>query len=158
MKKKTIIKIILDILLCLLFSFILFICVNIVIWCFKYWWILKYFDVINKKSRKESVQNVSMNPVSWFWFFYVDQNNIDQDPVVLDMFQQIDEVLNENNNWENYLWELDFDQQSWEDSNSMFGLDDENIEQIYSWEQKIENNNPYDPDFEDEFNRFFAWN
>lgn len=156
-----VIKTILSVFAWLFVAVILFICVNLVIGCVKYRWVWNYTKILDEKNWGETINQVSINPLSWLWLFYNQQNiNID-DPEALNMFQQVDNALIGN------PWVDDGAQDAelgvLDDSNdSMFDLewaDSVDTQENTIWEEKTQGvTNPYDPEFEDEFNSFFAWN
>ena len=155
-----VLKTILKTIMYLLFLVVLFVCVNLVVGCVKYWWISDYVNVLNEKKWNETIGELSLNPITWFAIFYQKDISDVQDPWIMDMFQQVDDALNKDNPETQLapeLWEL-------EDNTGTPAFDLE-------WYENMENDttadwsadstlgtNPYDPEFEDEFNSFFAWN
>ena len=99
-------------------ALIVFIVVNLIIWCIKYGWMSNYAQLLNNKDWSMSISQLSIqNPVSIFY----------------------------DNNWTqtwDILPEIDLEDET----------DIENIQEEIS--QDID---PYDPEFEDEFNSFFGW-
>jgi len=112
--------------ICWLFlAFLLFIITNLVIWVIQYWWTKNYSKYLNEKNRDDSIQQVY----------------ILRPKTWLSIFYEIDSVNIEiNNNEDNNIENIN--------SNEILSGDIE-------IEEKEINHNPYDPDYEDEFNSFF---
>lgn len=111
-------------------AFLLFIIVNLVFWAIQYWWTRNYAEYLNNKDRKDSINQVYiLKPKTWLSLFYEIETI------------KIDPIDTESNKIEN--------------------IDTENVDsnEILSWDTEDEpmdtNHNPYDPDYEDEFNSFF---
>lgn len=142
------IKKIINVLVWIILIIILFVLVNLLIWCVKFGSFSGYISWLNDKSWNTSIWNLSRNPVSRVWLFQIDSinNDLDLDTENMELIEKIDTLLswemiwNENIEigWENTI--NDNDLWVWTDTNTQ------------------DETNPYDPDFEDEFNSFFAWN
>lgn len=106
---------------------ILFILVNLINWTVWYWWTKNYAEILNNKDRNESVSQISiLKPKTWISIFY-------------------DSQVEENVDLEGIVDD--------------FNLEEDMGVEFESWdveeEEKEVNHNPYDPDYEDEFNSFF---
>ncbi len=109
-----------------------FLLVNLIYGCFKYDGVKNYMQILNEKDRDTSIWQVSISdPISIFWLFNTDTTN------------------NENSN-------LEQDQKTIPDSTE----NEEEIEKIDTQDTSTGSNemDPYDPEFEDEFNSFFWGN
>ena len=109
-------------------AILLFIIVNLINWAILYWWTKNYSEILNNKDRDESIAQISiLKPKTWISIFYASQVEKNDD---------IENVMEE------FVWDIELY---------------ENMD-IESWdviEEKESNHNPYDPDYEDEFNSFF---
>lgn len=121
----------------ILWVIICFILVNLIIWTIKYWWTKAYSQILNEKNWQESVSEFSiLRPRTRVAMFYKNpQENTEK---------QVEE---------NLLNELD---------NEASEQVDDIFNEILSGDAEVNeeestNHNPYDPDYEDEFNSFF-WN
>lgn len=104
----------------------LFIIVNIVIWSIQYWWTKNYSEYLNNKNRNESIAQVYILKPKTW----------------LSMFYEIDSInIKRKNNEDDSIKNID--------SSDILSGDVET-------EEKEVNHNPYDPDYEDEFNSFFG--
>ena len=118
-------------------TFILFIAINLIIWTIKYWWTKAYSEILNNKDRDKSIAEISiLKPKTRVAMFY-EATQEDADKTVEENLlngldsessAQVDDILNEFLSWDVEL------------------IDEETV-----------NHNPYDPDYEDEFNSFFWW-
>ena len=121
----------------ILWIIICFILVNLIIWTIKYWWTKAYSQILNEKDWQESMSEFSiLRPKTRVSMFYKDSQE--------DTEKQVEE---------NLLNELD---------NEASEQVDDIFNEILSGDVEVEegentNHNPYDPDYEDEFNSFF-WN
>ena len=121
----------------ILWIIICFILVNLIIWTIKYWWTKAYSQILNEKDWQESMSEFSiLRPRTRVAIFYKDSQE--------DTGKQVEE---------NLLNELD---------NEASEQVDDIFNEILSGDVEVEegentNHNPYDPDYEDEFNSFF-WN
>ena len=109
--------------------FVLFIVVNLVIWAVHYWWTKKYSEYLNSRNRDDSIAQVYiLKPQTWLSIFYeIDWLNAE---INNNQNTQVENIeSNETLSWDN-----------WDNT-----------------EIKEENHNPYDPDYENEFNSFFWW-
>ena len=117
--------------------FMWFILVNLIIWTIKYWWTKNYSEILNNKDRDKSVAEFSiLKPKTRVAMFYKDSQ------------EDIDKIVEEN-----LLNELD--------TEASAEVDDI-LNEFLSWDTEVTdeetvNHNPYDPDYEDEFNSFFWW-
>ena len=148
------IKKILKIIIMLIVVFMLFIIINLIIWWIKYKSFRDYANMLEQKSRNESIEDLTRNPISWISIFYEQADPIDSisDATTRDLLQNIDVLLPWDDNW---LLSEEID--DIENIDDIASLDDS----ISWWQDEIvesSDNNPYDPDYEDEFNSFFAWN
>ena len=108
---------------------LIFIIANISIWAYKIWSLTDYMSELNQKEWSESISSISLNdPVSIFSIFTVENDNTWSGNITEDLTQDVEKQE------ENILI-------TW----------DQNIE-INTWEEI----DPYDPEFEDEFNSFFG--
>jgi len=108
---------------------LIFIIANISIWTYKIWSLTDYMAELNQKEWSESISSISLNdPVSIFSIFTVENDNTWSGNITEDLTQDVEKQE------ENILI-------TW----------DQNIE-INTWEEI----DPYDPEFEDEFNSFFG--
>lgn len=121
----------------ILWIFMWFILVNLIIWTIKYWGTKAYSKILNQKNWQESVSEFSiLKPRTRVSMFYWDQQE-DTDKTVEESLlnemdteasAEVDDIFNEFLSWDAEV------------------IDEENV-----------NHNPYDPDYEDEFNSFFWW-
>ena len=121
----------------ILWIFICFILINLIIWTIKYWGTKAYSKILNEKNWQESMAEFSIiRPKTRVSMFYGSTQE--------DTGQTVEE---------NLLNELDTEASAEVDDifNELLSWDTEGIE-----EENV-NRNPYDPDYEDEFNSFF-WN
>lgn len=121
----------------ILWVLICFILVNLTIWTIKYWWTKAYSQILNEKNWQESMSEFSiLRPRTRVSMFYKDSQE--------DTEKQIEEKL---------LNELDDETSEQVDDifNEILSGD------VEISEEEKSNRNPYDPDYEDEFNSFF-WN
>lgn len=121
----------------ILWIFICFILINLIIWTIKYWGTKAYSKILNEKDWQESMSEFSiLRPRTRVAMFYKNPQE--------DTGQTVEE---------NLLNELDTEASAEVDDifNELLSWDTEGIE-----EENV-NRNPYDPDYEDEFNSFF-WN
>ena len=112
-----------------------FILVNLIIWAIKYWGTKTYSEILNQKDWQQSVTEFSiLKPKTRFAMFYKDSQE-DTDKIVeedllneldTEASAEVDDILNEFLSWDAEV------------------TDEETV-----------NHNPYDPDYEDEFNSFF---
>lgn len=119
----------------ILWIFMWFILVNLIIWTIKYWWTKTYSQILNQKDWQESMSEFSIfRPKTRVAIFYKDLQE--------DTQKQIEEKL---------LNELDDETSEQVDDifNEILSGDAETNE------EENTNHNPYDPDYEDEFNSFF---
>ena len=118
----------------LLTILVLFILINLAIWAFKYGWISRYATLLDNKDWSDSVSQMSItNPVA---IFYDETWSLDK---------KENQDLEENMAEENQNADPDIQQET-----------QENID----IKEEVEENpaiDPYDPEFEDEFNSFFGW-
>ena len=121
----------------ILWVIICFILINLIIWTIKYWGTKAYSQILNEKNWQESVSEFSiLRPRTRVAMFYKNpQENTEK---------QVEE---------NLLNELDNEASEQVDNifNEILSGDAEVNE------EESTNHNPYDPDYEDEFNSFF-WN
>ncbi len=141
--KNTKMKLVSKIICWILWILICFILINLLIWSVKYWWIQKYSTVLNNTNRQESISEISLfKPKTWVSVFY---KTAQDETMIIDEFTQIEDSLpNENSvqktsNVDSVLNEY----LSWDTPRD-------------SIQQSQPNRNPYDPDYEDEFNSFFG--
>ena len=107
-------------------AFALFIIVNLILWVIQYWWTKNYSKYLNEKSRDDSVEQVYiLRPKTWLSIFY------EVDWIDIEKKEDPKNVVEPTDLNENASW------------------DSENLE------ENTVNHNPYDPDYEDEFNSFF---
>lgn len=131
-KMKTACKVICRI----LWVLICFILTNLVIWTIKYWWTKAYAQILNEKNWQECMSEFSiLRPRTRVSIFYQDSQK--------DTEKQVENLLN------------DLDNETSQQVDDIFN-------EILSGDSKVSeeeniNHNPYDPDYEDEFNSFF-WN
>ena len=121
-------KLICKIICRILWIFIWFILINLIIWTIIYWWTKKYSEILNQKDWQQNVSEFSLfKPKTRVAMFY------------------------DLEWWEEKVQELsDIDNENISDVNRI-------LEEFLSWEYDDEiNHNPYDPDYEDEFNSFFG--
>lgn len=110
----------------LIWIFLCFIIVNLVIWSVKYGWVSDYARILNGKDWQSSVSNISFSPKSWISIFYQDEDV--KDDIVEHIIQESTDT----------------------DANVDMNID------TNTTATKEVNHNPYDPDYEDEFNSFFG--
>lgn len=119
----------------ILWIFICFILVNLIIWTIKYWGTKAYSKILNEKDWQESMAEFSIiRPKTRVAMFYRDsQEDTDQtieenllNELDTEASAEVDDIFNEFLSWDTEVTE------------------EENV-----------NRNPYDPDYEDEFNSFF---
>lgn len=119
----------------ILWIFIWFILVNLIIWTIRYWWTKVYSQILNQKDRQESMSEFSiLRPKTRVAIFYENSQE--------DTEKKVEE---------NLLNELD--------TEASAEVDDI-FSELLSWdvevvEEETVNHNPYDPDYEDDFNSFF---
>ncbi len=120
-------KIISKIVVWILSLIAIFMVANLVIWCFQYKWIGNYIQILENKDWSSTIAQVNINnPISIFSIFY-EEGYIDI-PDDASLTQTWD-ILSENDT-----------------------VDIQNT----TWDVVEENNiDPYDPEFEDDFNDFF---
>ena len=120
----------------ILWIFICFILVNLIIWTIKYWGTKAYSKILNEKDWQESMAEFSIiKPKTRVAMFYKDsQENIDTtaeetllNELDTEASAEVDDIFNVLLSWDTEV------------------IDEENV-----------NRNPYDPDYEDEFNSFFG--
>lgn len=142
------IKKIVNVLVRIILIIILFVLVNLLIWCIKIGSFSDYISWLNDKSWNESVWNLTRNPVSRVWLFQIDSvnNNLDLDTENMELIEKIDVLLS----WET-IWNENIEIE-WENT-----INDGNSN-VWINSDTQDETNPYDPDFEDEFNSFFVWN
>ena len=142
------IKKIVNVLVRIILIIILFVLVNLLIWCIKIGSFSDYISWLNDKSWNESVWNLTRNPVSRVWLFQIDSvnNNLDLDTENMELIEKIDVLLS----WET-IWNENIEIE-WENT-----INDGNSN-VWINPDTQDETNPYDPDFEDEFNSFFVWN
>lgn len=120
-----------------LWIFICFILVNLVIWTIVYWWTKKYSEVLNQKDWQYSISEISiLKPKTRFSIFYKNWQNDIEKKIEDNILDELD--TESSSDVENFL-------------NEFLSWNSENIEEA------TVNHNPYDPDYEDEFNSFFWW-
>ena len=113
-----------------------FIVINLIIWTVKYWWTKAYSQILNQKDWQESMDEFSLlKPKTRVAIFYQDSQG--------SVWDDIDDNL----------WDL-------LDTETSAQVDDI-INKLLSGEEEMTddgstNRNPYDPDYEDEFNSFFG--
>ncbi len=119
----------------ILWIFMCFILVNLIIWTIKYWGTKAYSKILNEKDWHESMLEFSIiKPKTRVAMFYKDsQEDVDitAEETLLNELDteasaEVDDIFNELLSWDTEITE------------------EENV-----------NHNPYDPDYEDEFNSFF---
>lgn len=119
----------------ILWIFMCFILVNLIIWTIKYWGTKTYSEILNQKDWQESMSEFSiLRPKTRVSIFYKDsQEDIEKwleenhiNEADDETISEVDSILNEFLSWDTEITE------------------EENV-----------NHNPYDPDYEDEFNSFF---
>lgn len=147
-----IIKTIINFLIIILSIIILFILVNLLIGCIRVWSFSDYISTLESKDWDTVSQDISWNPTSRFWIFYddTDTQQIELDPESEKLLNNLDTLLPSDNTMADSsdidlsgdIAEIEPTFQTW--------TEDEVIDTWDTW------NNPYDPDFEDEFNSFFA--
>ena len=111
----------------------LFISVNLVIWAIQYWWTKNYSEYLNDKNRKDCIEQVYiLKPKTWLSVFYeLESMPLENNNGNIKGEKNVEIVEGDAN--------LDLDNLSWD-----------NVSGVVQ-----ENHNPYDPDYEDEFNSFF---
>ena len=104
-----------------------FIVANLVIWCFQYKWINNYIQILENKNWSSTIEQININdPISIFSMFYEEG------------YINISDTTDLTQTW-NILSEDDI-------------VDIQNT----TWDIVEENTiDPYDPEFEDDFNSFF---
>lgn len=116
----------------------LFILVNLVIWAIQYWWTKNYSEYLNNKNRKDTIEEVYiLKPKTWLSVFY------ELEPAIVENTNDSNENLQEEKNIEvveDEVENTDLENLSWDNQE----VDD-----------NVTSHNPYDPDYEDEFNSFF---
>lgn len=121
----------------ILWIFMWFILINLVIWTIKYWWTKAYSQILNQKDWQESMSEFSiLKPKTRVAIFYENSQE--------DTEKKVEE---------NLLNELDTEASA--EVDNIFS-------ELLSWdaevtEEETVNHNPYDPDYEDDFNSFFWW-
>lgn len=130
---KTISKCLMWIFICI----ISFIWVVLVIWVFKFGWITEYAKVLNSKNWVD--EDVSLNPISWIDTL-LNKNDVEKLP-------EIDLPMEEIDNIEIYVDGEKYEEES--------GFVDEITNENEETEQE-DSINPYDPDFDQEFNDYFS--
>jgi hypothetical protein len=129
---------------------IVFILVNLLIGGLKFWSFSGYFNMLEDKNWDSVSEDITWNPVSRIWIFYddTDDSQTQIDSTSEELLNNLDELLPRDENLPRPT-EDDLDDISLEEPT--FQIWDTQI--VESWENY---DNPYDPDFEDEFNSFFA--
>ena len=121
----------------ILWLFMCFILVNLIIWTIKYWGTKAYSKILNEKNWQESMAEFSiLRPKTRVAMFYKNSQEDNDKTVEQNLLNEldaeasaeVDDIFNEFLSWDTEV------------------TDEENI-----------NRNPYDPDYEDEFNSFFWW-
>lgn len=121
----------------ILWIFMWFILINLIIWTIIYWWTKNYSEILNQKDWQQSLSEFSLlKPKTRVAMFYKDsQEKIEQwveksllNEADIQNISDVDRILEE-------FLSGDFE-------------DTEGTEDTM-------NHNPYDPDYEDEFNSFF---
>lgn len=106
----------------------LFIIINLIIWSVQYWWTKNYSQYLNNKNWNEVVEQVYILKPKTWLAPFYDVDYVD-----------IETNKNKDDNIENV-----------------------NLNETLSWAEETAvqevNHNPYDPDYEDEFNSFFGTN
>lgn len=130
---KTISQCLMWILICI----ISFIWVVLVIWVFKFGWVTEYVKVLNSKNWID--EDISLNPISWIDTL-LNKNDVEKLP-------EIDLPMEEIDNIEIYV-----DGEKYEEEP---GFVDEITNENEETDQE-DSINPYDPDFDQEFNDYFS--
>ena len=119
----------------ILWIIICFILVNLIIWTIKYWGTKAYSKILNEKDWQESMAEFSiLRPKTRVAMFYENKQEDTNKTVEENLLNEldaeasaeVDDIFNEFLSWDTEITE------------------EENV-----------NHNPYDPDYEDEFNSFF---
>lgn len=152
-----IIKKIISFVILILSIIIAFILVNLLIGWLKVWSFSEYTKILESKDRETVSQDITRNPISRLWIFYdgIDNTQVELDPESEELLNNIDTLLPSNTLPDDSLdtdlsvdaTEVEPTFQSWAGD---FVDSQDSVEVVEDW------NNPYDPDFEDEFNSFFA--
>ena len=134
------------IILSLIMAFIL---VNILIGWLRFWSFSWYFNMLDTKSWDTVSGRITWNPISRVKIFYEDTKNpqVQVDPESEELLNKLDELL-----------PRDIDSTQFVEDESNNDLLDPTFQ---TWLEEVIDtwndwDNPYDPDFEDEFNSFFA--
>lgn len=106
-----------------------FILINLIVWAFKYGWISRYAALLDNKDWSTSISQMSIsNPVA---MFYDDSRLLENEVEVL---MQDKDIIKKEETQE--------------------ALEENTEKNIDKEDTSID---PYDPEFEDEFNSFFGW-
>ena len=145
-----ILKKIIEFFIIILSLIIAFILVNLLVGGLKFWSFSWYFHMLESKNWDSVSEDITWNPVSRIWLFYdtIEDSQTQIDPTSEDLLNNIDELLPKDANWPELI---DDEADDIVPENSTFQTWD--IQIVESWD---DSDNPYDPDFEDEFNSFFA--
>lgn len=123
----------------ILWIFMWFIVVNLIIWTIIYWWTQNYSEILNQKDWQQSISEISLlKPKTRVAIFYKDSQESTE--------KWVEESL---------LNEMDTKDASDVDAilNEFLSGDYDDIDDT----ENTVNRNPYDPDYEDDFNSFFWW-
>lgn len=121
----------------ILWIFMCFVLVNLVIWTIIYWWTKNYSEILNQKDWQQSLSEISLlKPKTRVAMFYKDSRENLEKTVEESLLNEAD---NRNISDVDRILE------------EFLSGDYENTEEI----EDTVNHNPYDPDYEDEFNSFF---
>ena len=136
---------------------IVFILVNLLIGWVKVWSFSEYAKILESKDRETVSQDITRNPISRLWVFYdgIDNTQVELDSESEELLNNIDTLLPSDTLPDDSLdtdlsddtTEVEPTFQSWAGN---FVDSQDSVETVEDW------SNPYDPDFEDEFNSFFA--
>lgn len=120
-------KTFLKVICAILWIIICFISINLIIWIIRYKWVWNYAQILNSKDWQSSASKISiLRPKTRFSIYYKDKENAPIETI---------DIQPENIQPEDVQVE-------------------DNIENTKP--ATSTNNNPYDPDYEDEFNSFFG--
>lgn len=158
------IKKLINALICILSLVILAILINLLIWWYRCGSFTSYITWLEEKNWNDEIKMVTRNPTTWPKLFYVqpDISQIITDSENIELLNSLDAELSaefDSGDIEllpdsEELWDPIVQENVFVEEPS----DNQSLDDTANSDDIAQETNPYDPDFEDEFNSFFAWN